>query len=817
MKKIALLLVAIMLMSMVSIPSFAEETSYPRPYETKIVSVAANDTQASIEAHVKEIIEVDGLQFKDLNSNGSLDVYEDWRQDIDARVADLLSQMNLDEKIGCLFHATTGASFTSLYPYTDEFLWSNELTVVVDDVYYVPMYHSIITNNLTTYLHNVNGTPAEQLYENNIIQEIGESGRLGIPIVLSCDRSYNTFAGMVNMANYAFGVAHDEELLYELVSQYAKEERALGFHVPFHSYGVEIGSWYGDDVNYIATMTAAETRAYEENGVNACTKHFVARGGRSNYISAVSPANLNDSWLVGWQAAIDAGTSWIMLNNGSYLNDCYVAFDSESMAVLRKDLGYDGVVVSDWPLWMATPSSTGITPEGQDLSTVSVGEIYKILFEADVDQVGTFRVIKGTDTSEEHYLATYPNGNQYNYPDVVKQIVEDGTLSMENVDRHVTRVLKNKFELGLFEDPYGSMEEVLELVASDEYKAEQFELNTIEDIYAARNDKTNEMEIRLQTQSTVLLKNDNDLLPLAEGTKVFVTGSSEETTALDAAAIGTYATIVESMDEADVIVARVTAVDDNTEYIIEDANEAGKPIVLAIDGNGAVTVEPNALVVDNCDAILMMTYSAKADHGASMGNFFVNTLPSVFADMLYGVKEPSGSLVFEIARNSDDALMDWGELQLDSGVDMSTRLYMAATVRDNPTAVLPNNLGDVLYPNAFGMRYGQNADINLNTLVVDSVIGEVEKESWGNISLVSVAVDKTMKSGEAFPVYMIANNAGADGYVNVEVCEGDTVLASKFVSVEGGSFAVVAVDITLEGAGEHTITVGDMTKTIVVQ
>ena len=64
---------------------------------------------------------------------------------------------------------------------------------------------------------------------------------------------------MVNMPNYAVGIAHDPELLYNLVAQYAKEERAIGFHVPFHSYGVEIGSWYGDDVNYIAKMVGIDS------------------------------------------------------------------------------------------------------------------------------------------------------------------------------------------------------------------------------------------------------------------------------------------------------------------------------------------------------------------------------------------------------------------------------------------------------------------------------------------------------------------------------------------------------------------------------
>lgn len=127
-------------------------------------------------------------------------------------------------------------------------MWSKEDRVTVNGIQYTPMYHSIVMDHVTTYLHNTNGNPKEQLDQNNTIQEIAEGARLGIPVVLSTDRSYNTWGGMIDMPHYAVGIAHDEELLYKLVSQYAKELYALGYHVPFHTYGVEIGSWYGDDV-----------------------------------------------------------------------------------------------------------------------------------------------------------------------------------------------------------------------------------------------------------------------------------------------------------------------------------------------------------------------------------------------------------------------------------------------------------------------------------------------------------------------------------------------------------------------------------------
>lgn len=833
MKKLSLMLAVVMLMTCVSgavaeqqhfnaatTTALTDPTTFNKPYAVNEVIVEADETtgQVRLEARTKEIIEVDGLKFKDLNGNGQLDIYEDWRQDIDARVNDLLSQMTIDEEIGLLWHASTGGTFTSMYPYTEDWLYSNEPTYTDQDGNcYVPMYHSIISDNVTTYLHNVNGTPDTLIYENNAFQEIAESARLGVPVVLSCDRSYNTWAGMVNMPNYAFGIAHDEELLYDMVAQYAAEERAIGFHVPFHSYGVEIGSWYGDDVNYIARMVGIETKAYQENGVNACTKHFMARGGRSSYAGAKSAANLLDSWLVGWKSAvIDNGSGWVMLNNGHLLNDCNVCYDSESMAILREQVGYDGCVVTDWPMWMQSPSASGTTPEGVDLSQCSVGELYAIILNADVDQVGCFFMVEPDVTTEyEDIIARYPGMMQPMWPETIKEQMEAGNLTQETVDKHARRVLRNKFELGLFEDPYSDLGEALELAASDAYRAEAFQLNTIDDIYAARNDRMNEMDIRLQTESTVLLKNENNILPLNKDAKVYVDGSSKDTIAMDVAAIGAYATTVESLEEASVVVAHVTAMDDNTELLIEDAQDAGIPLVLLYDGG--VSNEPGAWAIENSAAVMFLTYDCTPDHGSSMGNFYHKTLPSVIADMLFGTKAPTGSTVFEIGRSSEDAELDWGELQFDTGVDTATRLYMAATVRQNPTASLPTNLGDVVVPVGFGMTYGQDADIQINTLVSDKVVKEVSSETSSGIKTSLNAVNQTAVSGEPFALYMIAENHGADGSTTVEVKEGEQVLASKYISVESDSFVVVTMHVVLEGAGDHTLTVGDNAIVITVE
>jgi len=822
MKKLSLLLALLMLFSSMSVTSFAEpatdrytplEISDPA-HQLDIKWVEADGEQIALSYDEKEIIEVDGLKFKDLNANGQLDVYEDWRQDSATRTKDLISQMNLDEKIGALFHVNDGGAFSSLYPCTEEYLWSNESTYIKDEVCYVPLYHSIISDNVTTYLRNENGTPEEIAFKSNSMQKIAESGRLGIPVVSSCERSYNTWAGMVNMSNYAFGIADDTELLYNLVSQYAKEERALGIQVPLHTYGVEIGSWYGDEINNIIRMMTTEIRAYEDNGVNGCTKHYVARGGRNSYSAAKSEANLVDSWTTLWQAAVDAGTQQIMLNNGPFLNDCWVAYDKESLDVLR-DMGYDSVIVTDWPMWTGLPSATGTTPDGRDLSAMSVGELYSVIFNAGVDQIGCFFMVDSTEVTQEVLDTMYPGMQQPQWQSAIKEQIELGNLTMETIEEHVFRVMKNKFDLGLFDNPYVDVEAALELCASEAYQAEAFPLNTIEDLYAARNENTNALEIELQTKSAVLLKNDDNLLPLKQGTKVYVDGSSADTVALDKAAIGAYATVVEKMEEADVVVARVSSLNDQSELIIDDAGFAGKPIVLVFQAGNSEN-EITQYEVDNCDALLMTTYACTADHGSAMGNFFTSTLPSVLADMLFGVKEPGGNLVYEIALTSDDAALENKELAYDAGVDDKTRLYMIGMIRQNTMAELPDNLGDVLYNPNFGMSYGKDADIKVSMLTVPQAVTVVEGvNSFGSKQITTEQFNATLKAGEAFEISFLVENKGADGYITAEVYANDELVGSKFVSVNGGDFRVVSMDLTLD-AGEYTLKLGDMTEVVTV-
>ena len=816
MRKLALLMALVIVASCVSLTGLAEEEGVIKESTSGFYYVEANGEQIKVSAMDKSIlIQVDGLWFRDLNKNGSLDVYEDWRQDVDARVADLVSQMDLDMKLGNLANDFTGGAFSPIYPMQDEWLYSQEDHITLsDNITYRPMWYEINVNHVTHYSYSSTGTAKEQQDVLNAIQGIGEGAELGIPISFETDRPYNTFGSMVNMPYYAFGIAHDPELLYNMVAQYSKEMAAMGYTTIFHSYGVEIGSWYGDEVNYIVDMIVPETLAYEENGLHAMTKHYIARGGRNNFLNARSDAQLWENYMVPWKAAVQDGkTSTIMLNAGYGINNTPIYFDAYTLGYLRDELGFEGVLCTDWPLQFSRFYG-GYTSDGRLIDDMTEGERYAWMLECGIDQFGVFRIEHGLDTTQYYISGSF---DCIFWPDTLKEEIENGKLDIAVVDAAISRAMKNKFRLGLFDDPFNDYAELEALFASEEYKAEAFELNNVEDVVRARTEQMNAWDEELMEKSAVLLK--NEILPLAEGTKIYLTSNNGEVLEQDTPALTARTTLVDSFEEADVVVAHMTALGDAWEYVLEDAADAGKPVILVLQGNigrnGAI-VEPSERDAIECAAIIMETYDSLPDHGTALPGFYHYTFPAITADFLFGDRVPSGSLVYEIGRTHDDYLLSWGDLQLDIGMDDYTRLYLAATIRNQPDYLVPNNLGDSLYSSNFGMTYGAQPDFDINTLVLPREVVSYEQEKNGTTSTVTAAQQKVQKAGEAFPIMFIAQNNGDDGTFVAEVYDGDNLIASKFVSLEAGQFRVVTIELTLD-AGEHEISVCGLTKTVVVE
>ena len=140
MKRLSMVLAAVLLVAL-CLPVYAAE-------------------QVAVEARVKPIIEVDGLKFRDLNANGALDVYEDWRKSTSERIENLLDLMTIEEKVGLLFHINTNGGFTPPYPWTEADLEKNK--------------GMIVGLNINHILDNNNGTPDYLADFHNRLQEIAE-------------------------------------------------------------------------------------------------------------------------------------------------------------------------------------------------------------------------------------------------------------------------------------------------------------------------------------------------------------------------------------------------------------------------------------------------------------------------------------------------------------------------------------------------------------------------------------------------------------------------------------------------------------------
>lgn len=260
MKKVSLLLAAVMLLCAFGLPALGEAAG-----------------QVAVEARVKQILEVDGLQFRDLNGNGTLDVYEDWREATDDRITDLLAQMTLEEKIAQLFHTMTAGQFSPSYPMDDQFLYEENCPFegnILDGRYAegYSVWYYVNEYNITHFLDDATGTPVELAEYHNKIQEIGEASRLGIPITLSSNRQSNAWGSYIDMPHAALGVANDLELAEKLWKIYAEEMAAIGYHITLNPYGVEFGSWYGEDPNYLAEVSAVEVAAMQSANLVTCVK-----------------------------------------------------------------------------------------------------------------------------------------------------------------------------------------------------------------------------------------------------------------------------------------------------------------------------------------------------------------------------------------------------------------------------------------------------------------------------------------------------------------------------------------------------------------
>ena len=581
----------------------------------------------------------DGITFRDLNKNGRLDVYEDPRRPIEERVEDLLRQMTLEEKAGLMFQNVIPVGM------------DGEL---FEGPHWVGPYSTtehVLGLNMNHY--NVHALPEPRLAAawSNKLQKLAERTRLGIPVTLSSDprHGYNQLAGASEVTDafsrwpepIGLAATNDPDLVQEFGDIARQEYRAVGIAMALHPMAdlateprwPRIEGTFGEDAALSARMVTAYVRGFqgEEIGpdsVSCMTKHFPGGGpqkdGRDPHFSygreQVYPGNNFDYHLSPFEAAFQAGTGQIMPYYGQPIGvpDIEeVGFGYNKAVItglLREKYGFDGVVCTDWSLMTALEYQGQVVMEARawGVEHLSVQARAKKILDAGVDQFG------GEDC-----------------PDVILALVRSGQISEGRIDQSVRRLLRDKFRLGLFNNPYLDPEESARIVGSPAFKA---------------------AGERAQRKALVLLK--RGALPLPGRPKVYLEGYKPDS-------LAPYADVAATPEEADFALVRLTA---PYETIGEgfsawfhhddlDFKSPEKERLLALMARvptiAAIHLDRPAVIPEIAEACAGLIGSFGAEDAAIL-------------DVIFGRWNPSGKLPFELPRSMEAVRQQKSDVPYDS-------------------------------------------------------------------------------------------------------------------------------------------------------
>jgi len=608
---------------------------------------AAKELYAQLGEEAPELT-IDGYTFRDLNKNGSLDVYEDSRAELEARVDDLLGQMTLEEKAGTMFVSMIGMTSEGL-PYDKPRLSRNPADIMIA-LMVPPASELLITKKLNSYNILNAYDPDIMARFNNNLQKIAERMRLGIPISIATDPRHsadnNPGASILTSSfshwpnSLGLAATRDTILVREFGDIARQEYRAVGITVALHPMAdlateprwARINGTFGEDAHLSAVMTKAYVLGFQGDSLGtysvACmSKHFSGGGPQLKGDDAhfafgkdqAYPGENFDYHVIPFiEGALAAHTAQIMpyygIPVGQTNEDVGFAFNKEIITdLLRDSLQFDGVVCTDWGIISDSKVKQASAWGVEDLSPIQ--RLKKVL-DAGCDQIGGEFI-----------------------PELIVELVETGQISEERIDVSVRRILRDKFRLGLFDIPYLDEQEALKIAGNDSFV---------------------EKGKQAQAKSMVLLKNEN-LLPLKEGVKIYAEGMT------DLYGLEKYAELVQNPSEADVIVTRIATPWQKREggSLLESFFRGGRlyyseeelgEILELIEQKPTVVVanlyRPSVLTEINevCDAL--------------MADF--DTSDEVLADVLFGKRKAEGKLPFELPSSQEAVEKQMEDVPYDS-------------------------------------------------------------------------------------------------------------------------------------------------------
>ena len=395
----------------------------------------------------------------------------DFEVPIDNRVDDLISKMTLEEKLGQMNQYNGFWNVTGPTPKEGN----------------AKEKYDHLAKGWVGSMLNVRGAK-----EVRAVQEVAvNESRLGIPLIIGFDliHGYKTISP-IPLAETA---SWDLEAMRMSASLGAKEAAAAGINWTFAPM-VDVtrdARWgrvmegAGEDPYLGSRVAEARVHGFQgldlsdPNTLAACAKHFAAYGfaesGRDYNTVDIGENTLHNIVLPPFKAAADAGVKTFM-NSFNDLNGIPATADRNLQRnILKGDWNFDGFIVSDWG---------------------SLKEMIDHGYARDKKHAGELGLNAGSDMDMESYI----------YLNEIKSLLKEGKVSMEQVDDAVRRILKVKFELGLFDDPYRYCDEEREKRVTGSKEIQEGALD-------------------MAKKSIVLLKNENKLLPLKkEGQKIALIG-----------------------------------------------------------------------------------------------------------------------------------------------------------------------------------------------------------------------------------------------------------------------------------------------------
>lgn len=462
-----------------------------------------------------------------------MDIYEDRHQPVEARITDLLSQMTVEEKAGMMFIAGTRVNDDGSLDDTPQGMFAR-----------MPQANKLITEKNISFM-NIWVAPSTKplaTWYNNV-QKVAEASRLGIPVTIASDpRNYfsnNIFAMAAQEFSQwpeqlGFAAIDDENLTRQFGDIARQEYTAVGLRLALHPMAdlateprwPRANGTFGEDAKLSARMVKAYILGFQGDELDstsvACmTKHFSGGGPQKEGLDShfefhkgqVYPGNNFNYHLIPFEAAFEAHTAAIMPYYGiptdQTSENVGFGFNKDIVTrLLREKYKYDGIVCTDWGLITDVNMGVAVWPaRAWGVEKLSEADRVLKVIEAGCDQFG------GESRT-----------------DLVLQLVKAGKVSEQRIDESVRRLLRLKFTLGQFDNPYVNVERALATVGKPEWKA---------------------LGEATQRRAYTLLKNDKNILPLEAGKlKIYVRNLNPELAAK-------YGKVVDKPEQADIALIRL--------------------------------------------------------------------------------------------------------------------------------------------------------------------------------------------------------------------------------------------------------------------